>query len=214
MITRRTFLRQIGKGAFIVATYPVFQRNVLQAAELTPTPPNIAGPYYEPGAPLKTNLREPGDSGTELRVFGELVDIHNRPIENGLIEIWHADAGGEYDGNGFRYRASMRTAPNGSYGFETYMPGNYGGRPRHIHYKISADQFEQLITQLYFENDPFFEGSPERTMRKDRTVGYRDLIRPVVPYKDGESLSVQFKICLAGNKSPSAKIFLERSSTI
>jgi protocatechuate 3,4-dioxygenase beta subunit len=125
------------------------------------------------------------------------VDTSDRPISNGLIEIWHADQSGQYDLDGFRCRASIKTSQQGEYGFETIMPKGYGGRPRHIHYKISADGFDTLVTQLYFENDPFFEGKIDQTLHKDSLVRYRELIRPVVPFREGESVAVIFKICLA-----------------
>ena len=37
------------------------------------------------------------------------------------------------------------------------MPGYYGSRPRHIHIKITTPNGVELISQLYFENDPSCE---------------------------------------------------------
>ena len=209
MVSRRTFLQDLGRGVILVVSYPVLGTDLLHAAQLEPTPPSTEGPYYTPGAPAKNNLREKGDSGTALRVSGSLVDIRDVPISGGLIEIWHTDPSGRYDLDGFRYRSAIRTTPQGAYDFETFMPANYGGRPRHIHYKITADDFKPLVTQLYFENDPFFEDRLDQTIRKDPLVRYRELIRPVVPFRSGQSVSVNFKICLAGNATRNAKIFLE-----
>jgi protocatechuate 3,4-dioxygenase beta subunit len=196
MLSRRTFLKHVGRGVVFVASYPLLADEILNAETLHPTPPNTEGPYYRPGAPIRTDLRLPGEKGTQLIVSGSLVDVKERSIPGGLIEIWHADSGGEYDLRGFNHRASLKTSSDGKYSFRTIMPANYGGRPRHIHYKISAPGFENLTTQLYFENDPFFEGLPEKTLDKDPIVQYRELIRPVIPYREGEALSVIFKICL------------------
>ena len=196
MVSRRTFLRDLGEGIIFIASYPVLSASLLDAATLQPTPPNTEGPFYLAGAPFRTNLRE-GQNGTLLKVTGSLVDTNARPITNGLIEIWHADQSGQYDLDGFRCRASMKTSTQGEYGFETVMPKGYGGRPRHIHYKVSAEGFDTLVTQLYFENDPFFEGEIEQNLRKDSLVRYRQLIRPVIPFREGESVAVIFKICLA-----------------
>ncbi|MCI0414098.1 intradiol ring-cleavage dioxygenase [bacterium] len=196
MVSRRTFLRDLGKGIIFVASYPVLRADPLNAATLQPTPPNTEGPFYLPGAPFRANLRE-DENGTPLKVNGSLVDTSDRPITNGLIEIWHVDQSGEYDLDGFRYRASMKTSKQGEYAFETFMPKGYGGRPRHIHYKVSAGGFETLVTQLYFENDPFFEGKIDQTLHKDSLVRYRELIRPVVPFREGQEVAVIFKICLA-----------------
>jgi protocatechuate 3,4-dioxygenase beta subunit len=210
MVSRRTFLQRVGRGVIFIASYPVLLKDLVHAAQLEPTPPNTEGPYYSPGAPAKVILREKGDSGTPLKVSGSLVDTGDRPITEGLIEIWHTDPSGRYDLDGFRYRAGIPTTQQGQYAFETFMPGNYGGRPRHIHYKITARGFEPLVTQLYFEDDPFFEGRLEQTIQKDPLVRYRQLIRPVVPFQSGKSLSVNFKICLARGDRLTSKILLER----
>ena len=182
-----------------MVTYPVLKQE-LYAATVQPTPSNTEGPYYKAGAPFRMNLKEAGDSGTPLTVSGSLVDTSDRPIPGGLIEIWHVGNGGRYDMDGYRYRASVRTSPKGEYRFDTYMPANYGGRPRHVHYKITAEGYENLVTQLYFENDPFFEGKLEKNIGKDPLVGHRELIRPVVPFQETKAVSVNFKICLAGDR--------------
>jgi protocatechuate 3,4-dioxygenase beta subunit len=185
MRSRRTFLIELGRGAFFVATYPILTSGVLDAATIEPTPPNTEGPFYVPNAPSKGDLREAGDAGTVLVVAGS------------IVEVWHTDPAGRYDMDGFRYRSRIKTSSKGEYRFQTYMPAGYSGRPRHIHYKISAPGHELLTTQLYFENDPFFEGKPDENVDKDRLIRYRELIQPVVPYSEGKSLSVQFRICLA-----------------
>jgi protocatechuate 3,4-dioxygenase beta subunit len=210
MVSRRTFIQHIGKGIIFIASYPILVSELVHASDLEPTPANTEGPYYSPGAPVKIMLREKGDTGTLLKVSGSLVDTSDRPINKGLIEIWHTDPSGRYDLNGFRYRAATHTTKQGQYEFETFMPGNYGGRPRHIHYKITAAGFDPLVTQLYFENDPFFEGRLDQTIQKDPLVQYRQLIRPVVPFQAGKSVSVNFKICLARDAAISSKILLER----
>ena len=196
MISRRTFLQEAGRGVIFVVSYPILSSELYAAARLTPTPSNVEGPFYKSGAPFKMDLREKGDNGISLSVSGSLVDTANKPIVNGLVEIWHTDTSGEYDLKGFRYRSALRTKNDGAYRFETFMPGNYGGRPRHIHYKIAAQGHETLITQLYFEDDPFFEGRIDRTIDKDPIIGHRELIKPVVPVRGREAVAVNFKICL------------------
>ena len=49
----------------------------------------------------------------------------------------------------------MVTDLNGLYGFETILAGNYGSRPKHIHYKITHPDGTILVSQLYIEGDPF-----------------------------------------------------------
>jgi protocatechuate 3,4-dioxygenase beta subunit len=100
--------------------------------------------------------------------------------------------------SGYRYRAEIPVSAGGEYRFETIVPGGYGGRAQHIHYMINAPGHKQLVTQLYFENDPKFEGNPDKNYTRDNLVWHRELIRPVARIdKNRVSFtSVAFDICL------------------
>lgn len=187
--TRRLFIKQVARGGLLVVSYPIVSSDFLYA-DVDPTPEQTAGPYYIEGAPVNDQLREPGAEGFPLFVSGQVISTDETPVAKAKVEIWHADYHGQYDLNGFRYRAQLPINEEGKYKFSTVLPGNYGGRPKHIHYIIRAPRHKTLITQLYFENDPFFEGNPERYLNKDPLVQYRELIRPV------HQSSVYFRICL------------------
>ncbi len=59
----------------------------------------------------------------------------------------------------------MTTDENGYYGYKTILPGAYALGPsassprrcRHIHYKVSHPDFENITTQMYFEGDPLID---------------------------------------------------------
>lgn len=191
--SRRVFLEKAGKVSLLVVTYPLWQP-IIASAEVEATPPNTAGPFYVPGAPLRTNLRESGDQGRPIVVNGRVIDTNEKPLNKAQIEIWHSDPGGEYDMDAFRYRANVPLSSNGNYEFKTFLPGHYGSRAQHIHFKISGAADPTFFTQLYFENDPLFEGNPQKNYTKDPVVQYPQLIRPVKP-KDSE-LFVYFQIAI------------------
>jgi len=176
--TRRVFLKQAGRLSMLVVTYPIWQP-LIASADIEATPDNGAGPYYVSGAPVKTNLREPGDHGQPVSVSGKVIHTNGKPLSNSQIEIWHSNNQGNYDMNGFRYRANVPISPNGDYQFKTFMPGHYGNRAQHIHYRISERGNTDLFTQLYFENDPLFESNPQKNYTKDPILQYPQLIRPV-----------------------------------
>jgi protocatechuate 3,4-dioxygenase beta subunit len=71
-----------------------------------------------------------------------------------LVELWHADQEGVYDNDGYRLRGHQFTGPDGSYRFETILPGLYPGRTRHFHVKYQAPDQPVLTTQLYFPGEP------------------------------------------------------------
>jgi protocatechuate 3,4-dioxygenase beta subunit len=84
-----------------------------------------------------------------------------RPLAGAIVEIWHCDADGEYhpDGSGdiARYPAdavNLRgigiTGADGRYGFTSIVPGHYGNRRRHIHWKFTAPGHRPLTTQSYW----------------------------------------------------------------
>ena len=54
-------------------------------------------------------------------------------------------------------RGIIITNENGYYTFESILPGYYSGRPRHFHYKITTPSGTELVTQCYFDNDPFVD---------------------------------------------------------
>ncbi len=193
METRRRFLKRGAEVASVIAVYPLLNLNVW--AESCPTPTATAGPFYKQGAPFRNFLREQSQKGIPLAVFGQIVDISGKPVTDAVVEVWHTNPAGDYDLDGYKYRASIRVNNEGRYDFETFLPGNYGGRAQHIHYRITAPKNRKLITQLFFNSDPMFEGNPEKTYHKDPIISDLSLIRPVIG-GDKNGYKVDFPICL------------------
>lgn len=119
-----------------------------------PTPEQMEGPYFTPNSPQRSSLLEPGMTGTRLRIGGLVLARHCRPLPNVLIDLWHADAQGEYDNRGFRLRGHQFTDAQGRWQFETIVPGLYPGRTRHLHVKLQPPRSDILTTQLYFPGEP------------------------------------------------------------
>jgi len=150
------------------------------AAALPLTPENELGPFYKKGAPTSANLIVPGEAGLPLLVSGKVLDPTGKPLSGAIIEVWHADARGIYDLEGYRYRSRLVAAADGTYRFQTVMPGHYPERvAQHIHYRVSAPGRKVLVTQLYFATDPAFAGDPDHNFSKDPLVRDRRLVRPV-----------------------------------
>ena len=123
------------------------------------TPANILGPYYKPGAPERNVLVEPADPGVRLTITGRVLSSKCAPVGEALLDVWHADAAGEYDMVGFKFRGRFHATASGAWQLDTIVPGRYlnGGtyRPAHIHVKVDAPGMAPLTTQLYFDDDPF-----------------------------------------------------------
>jgi protocatechuate 3,4-dioxygenase beta subunit len=111
------------------------------ASRCAPTPPDALGPFYEPGAPVRSKV------GTGYVLSGRVLAARScRPISRARIEFWLANPRGEYDG---AHRATIVAGPRGGYRFESNKPPAYGSRPPHIHVRVTARGFRTLVTQHY-----------------------------------------------------------------
>jgi len=134
----------------------------------SPTPRDGEGPFYKAGAPKRASLAEPGAKGERLVLAGTVYTRDCKPAPNALLDFWQADDKGEYDNAGFRYRGQLSADGEGRYRLETVLPGEYPGRPRHIHVKVQAPGGRVLTTQIYFPG----AGGPARLQaRTERREG-------------------------------------------
>ncbi len=136
----------------------------LAAACGDPTAPNIEGPFYKTGAPHRAVLVGDRDRGERLVVTGRVRSADCSPLAGAEMEIWHADASGAYDNDGFHLRGVLTTDRDGRWELHTIVPGRYLNgdryRPAHIHVKLRAAEHHPLTTQLYFAGDPYNDGDP------------------------------------------------------
>jgi protocatechuate 3,4-dioxygenase beta subunit len=159
--TRRRFLLNTG---ILAAGWEFSSAGAVLSQELAPTPachdgdePTIRqteGPFFKPKSPERSDLREPGAGGRPFELSGFVLTRACRPLRGAVVDLWHADDKGQYDGTGFRYRGHVTTGPDGAFRFRTIMPAVYPGRTRHYHVKVQAPGSRLLTTQLYFPDEP------------------------------------------------------------
>ncbi len=194
---------------------------MLSARDCTLTSADIEGPYWSENHPNRTILANPDEPGTRIFISG--VVLYNdceTPIENAIIDVWHANDNGCYtvfqecqsgntDQDPYNLRGYMRTDENGNYAFESILPGYYSGRPRHFHFKITSPSGFEHITQCYFQNDPSIdenweENHPGLIIPLEETesgfIGNFDIILDEIllntDYNNSKSLSRNFKLQL------------------
>ncbi len=126
--------------------------------DLKPTPAVTEGPYFKSGSPERKSLIEPGVVGDRLNLTGRVLTRSGKPVAGVLLDFWQADGNGRYDNAGYMLRGHQFTDDQGRYQLETVLPGNYGGRTRHIHVKVQPPGGDVLTTQLFFPD----EGSNQR----------------------------------------------------
>ncbi|SFK84478.1 Dioxygenase [Mesorhizobium albiziae] len=119
-----------------------------------PTPAQTEGPYFTPKSPEKRDFASDAPAGERITIAGYVLTRNCEPVEQALVELWHADQTGTYDNTGFKLRGHQFTDAEGRWWFDTIVPGLYPGRTRHYHLKVQRPGGRVLTTQLYFPNEP------------------------------------------------------------
>lgn len=165
---RRTFIKGSTLTVISVSAFGALSWNGKSFEGDTPTTTDILGPFYRPGAPLRTNLRLANSNGTPIVLKGNIFKEDGKtPINNALVEIWHCDENEIYDNasDDYKYRGGQKTNADGKYEFKSILPVPYKAdpnnesswRPAHIHMRVSVPNQQDLITQIYFQGGKYVE---------------------------------------------------------
>jgi protocatechuate 3,4-dioxygenase beta subunit len=175
-LSRRGLIGVLGGGVASVA-FGARALTALGADEKTVatcvlTPEVTEGPYWIDNKLTRHDIRE-GKSGLPLVLEFTIVNARTcKPIKNADVEIWHADAGGNYSGfdggssgggpggpgggtpqTKTRYlRGHQRSNAVGEAGFLTIFPGWYRGRTPHVHMKVHIGAADRVVHtgQVFF----------------------------------------------------------------
>ncbi len=159
---RRSFLKATALSAIALSASGFVKLEGNRFVGDCETTSDILGPFYRPDGPLRSNLRIKGEKGEMVELLGKIKHQDcTTPYKNAKIELWHCGADGVYDNSTaeFRYRGTTFSDEKGNYSFKTILPVAYdagGGqiRPAHFHMMITAEGYQPLVTQLYFNGDP------------------------------------------------------------
>src|SRR5512146_1471729 len=162
------------------------------------TDSSLLGPFYRDGAPEQPlGASIAGDTPGEAIVLrGRVTDARGRPLADALLDVWQAAPNRKYDiqeehREGMTLRGRFRTGADGRYEFRSVKPksypvpddgpvgmllraqGRHPYRPAHIHFIVSAEGYEKLITALYIAGDSYMEADAVLGAKSSRTVRYR-----------------------------------------
>ena len=191
-LTRRGSLTRLGSfvvaaaggGALLGETTPSGNAAIESGAvQCVRTPELTEGPYYIAGEKLRRDIRD-GHPGTLLTLRLSVLNASTcKPIKGAAVDIWHADAAGNYSGfgGGAASRTFMRgiqkTDADGLALFTTVYPGWYQGRAVHIHVKVHVGgnvvhtgQFffpDAITRQAYLARPYAARGNPDLTNAQD-----------------------------------------------
>jgi hydroxyquinol 1,2-dioxygenase len=159
------------------------------------TEATVLGPFFAHGAKLYEydgDLREGCTvKGEDTLVVGRVLTTAGKPIPNATLDIWQAKADGIYDvqtGGEFELRGRVKVNAKGEYAFKSYKPkfysvpddgpvgellratGNHKMRPAHMHAVVSAPGYQQVITHVFVDGDPYLDDDAVYAV-KDSLVG-------------------------------------------
>ncbi len=148
------------------------------AVQCVLTPELTEGPFYIAGEKVRRDIRD-GHPGTLLTLQLRVLDVSTcKPIKAAAVDIWHADAAGNYSGFGAGassrtfLRGIQKTNASGLAVFTTIYPGWYQGRTVHIHVKVHVGGRVVHTGQLFFNDaltDAVYRAAPYKA-RPNRDV--------------------------------------------
>ncbi len=175
------------------------------------TEPTVFGPFFQEDAPryeLGDDVAN-GAVGEPCMVKGTVKGLDGKPVANALINVWQADADGNYD---VQYadlahpqaRGILHSDAEGRFHFKTILAESYpiptdgpvgsmltatknhAWRPAHLHFMIEAPGYERLITHVFRDHDQYLDS--------DVVFGVRStLIADWIKHADGSySLDYDF----------------------
>ena len=126
--------------------------------------------------PLGANIVA-NHTAPEIVLYGKVTANDGTPLPNALVQVWQTNEHGLYDVQAhddahMDMRGNFRTDAKGNYHFRTVRPlgysipmdgpvgrlvqrqGRHGMRPSHVHMLITAPGHRELVSALYFADDP------------------------------------------------------------
>ena len=195
---RRQALRRGGWAAAAIAAGAarwLVQPAYAQGEALAPTPRDAEGPFYprtfpaDADADLTRVAGRPGVArGTPLLLSGRVLGTEGHPLAGATLELWQCDVLGTYHHVGatvpqdedFQGYGRAVADATGAWAFRTIRPVPYGGRPPHLHFRISDPRARTLTTQLYVRGESAEPGMGGYFARE------RDRLEiALVPVRDG-----------------------------
>lgn len=181
---------------------------------------SLLGPFFREGAPVLPNGAQIVEKPTaeEIVIYGRVTDNDGVPLGGAFIQVWQTSERGLYDlqermGETMDMRGNFLTEADGSYWFRTVRPLGYsipmdgpvgemvmlqkrhGMRPSHIHCLIAADGHRELVTALYFGDDPNIDSDTVFGVSRSLVVELSD--DPGCPVPGLRSVHYDFRLAKA-----------------
>ncbi len=146
------------------------------------TEATVFGPFHVEGAPHYEHGDDVanGASGEPCVVRGSVKSLDGQPVAGAVIDVWQADAEGNYDVqypdlDKYRARGVLESGADGLFNFKTIVAEAYPipddgpvgdmlratkrhpWRPAHLHFMIKAEGYETLVTHVFRNGDKWLD---------------------------------------------------------
>jgi protocatechuate 3,4-dioxygenase beta subunit len=167
----------------------------------------VFGPFHVDGAPereMGAGISLDGKGETCL-YEGRVIDLHGEPIEGARIDVWSDNAEGFYDVQQpdiqpkWNNRGIFTTGKDGTYSFIGIKPvsypipddgpvgqmlnhlGRHPYRPAHMHYLVTAEGYQKVVTHTFVGDDPY--------LASDTVFGVKEtLVAPFERVNNGKTV--------------------------
>jgi protocatechuate 3,4-dioxygenase beta subunit len=152
----------------------VYQARAQQEVRLVASPALTEGPFFVDeklnrsdliGETTRAAVKNGAPLALTVRLY-KLTDGKFAPLAGAMVDIWHCDAEGVYsdEDNPMNHentagqkwlRGYQVSDANGLVKFSTIVPGWYGGRTTHIHFKVRQTldgKTKEFTSQLFFHD--------------------------------------------------------------
>ncbi len=159
---------------------------------------SVLGPFYRADAPwieMDGDICRQEDCGTPVHFSGRVLSLDGKPVPNATLDVWQVAANGLYENTDpnqpdFNLRGRLRTGLGGEYRFWSVKPvpypipvdgpagliltaaGRHNMRPAHVHFIVSAEGYETVISELFTVDDPYVEGDAVFGVKESLKIKY------------------------------------------
>jgi len=164
------------------------------------TPSTVFGPFFIANMPIRhyadSIVEENVDNEIPLLVKGKILNQQGEAIVGAKIEVWQTAENGMYSGQDpdqllTNLRGAFISQVQGEYAFKSILPVSYQipsdgtvgellnyskrhfWRPAHIHFMITAEGHQPLVTHLFIQDDEYLNGDAVFGVKDRLIVGFQ-----------------------------------------
>jgi catechol 1,2-dioxygenase len=160
----------------------------------------LVGPFFRANSPQKKrgeSIVSDDTKGDRVRITGRVYDLTSKePIAGAVLDVWQAATNGLYENQDkkqpdYNLRGRFQADDAGTFELEALLPTPYPvptdgpvgelmrlakrqpNRPAHIHFIVSAPNYETFVTQVFREGDDIIDEDPVFTADRNLIGDFR-----------------------------------------